>query len=310
MGAALCKLCGCCQRNRNTVGAIPETHLKVLLLGLMASGKTELGHHLTRQQRTSHEATNGVQYFQMQLPERHLSITEVGGNPEMQKIWHHYFLTTMGIIYCFDMSASYEELQSSFDCFRRTLMHPYVRGKPVLLVATKADLADEGVQLYDIENTFQIEALAKYYFSSARMCYVGKNIELDSMWDGIAWLIKYLIDNMDLLQVRLKTDANMKAWTDQVNQLVSEGRMKRGRYRQFQYHLKNTARRKLWYRSFGHFRAKRIRPHTAPATITTTTFSQHTTAEESVKAAACDENSKDVPNLNTHALDNGKLTEM
>ncbi|XP_036320144.1 probable ADP-ribosylation factor At2g15310 [Rhagoletis pomonella] len=309
MGSALRKICGCCQRRkRNSVGAVPEKHLKVLLLGLMGSGKSELGHLLSRQQRQDYEPTNGVQYFRMHLPDRHLSLTEVGGNVEMQKIWHHYFLTTMGLIYCFDMSASFEELQKSFDCFRNTLMHPYVRGKPVLLVGTKADLADEGVQLYDIENAFLLEALAKYYHSSAHVCYVGKSIELTSVWDGVAWLIKYLIDNMDRLQARIKIDANTKAWQDKVNQLVSEGRIKRSRYRHFQYHFKNTARRKVWYRSFGHFRTKRIRPHTAPATINAATFGLCPIVKVPTAIERPEEKFTDVPNPSARALAVGKVS--
>lgn len=195
---------------RNSIGTLPDRRIKVLLLGVMASGKTELGYILSRQQRENFEPTNGVQFYRIELPERYVSITEVGGNTEIQKIWHHYFLTTMGIIYCFDMSTSYEKLRDSFDCLRRTLMHPYVRGKPVLLVATKADLADEGIQLFDIENTFQLEALAKYYLSSAHVCYVGKNICMDNLWNGFGWFVKYIIDNMDQLQMRLKTDANLE----------------------------------------------------------------------------------------------------
>ncbi|XP_028896454.1 ADP-ribosylation factor-like protein 13B [Zeugodacus cucurbitae] len=297
MGASCFKFCNCCQRNRNTVGTLPEKHVKLLLLGSMASGKTEVGHLLSRQHRQSYEPTNGVQYFRMEFLERQVSVTEVGGSTEMQKIWHHYFLTTMGIIYCFDMSATYEELRNFFDCFQRILMHPHVRGKPVLLLATKADLADEGVQLYDIENTFQLEALAKYYLSSARVCYMGKNIELNSMWDGVAWLVKHITDNMDLLQARLRADANMKIWQEQLNRLMSEGRIKRGRYRQFQYHLKNTARRKIWYRSFAHFRAKRIRPHTAPATINPAVFNQLTITEELAAKSLEEVETSDVPNL-------------
>ncbi|XP_014085915.2 uncharacterized protein [Bactrocera oleae] len=297
MGASFFKLCDCCQRNRNTVGTLPERHIKLLLIGPMASGKTEVGHVLSRQHRQIYEPTNGVQYFRMEFPERQVSITEVGGSTEMQKIWHHYFLTTMGIIYCFDMSATYEELRNSFDCFQRTLMHPHVRGKPFLLLATKADLADEGVQLYDIENTFQLEALAKYYLSSAHVCYIGKNMELNSIWDGVAWLVKHIIDNMDSLQARLRADANMKIWQEQLNRLITEGRIKQGRYRQFQYHLKNTARRKLWYRSFAPFRTKRIRPHTAPATINAAAFSQLSKIEELATKSLEKDETSDVPNL-------------
>ncbi|XP_004524123.1 ADP-ribosylation factor-like protein 13B [Ceratitis capitata] len=311
MGAVLHKLCSCCRKKRNSIGTLPDRRIKVLLLGVMASGKTELGYILSRQQRENFEPTNGVQFYRIELPERYVSITEVGGNTEIQKIWHHYFLTTMGIIYCFDMSTSYEKLRDSFDCLRRALMHPYVRGKPVLLVATKADLADEGIQLFDIENTFQLEALAKYYLSSAHVCYVGKNICMDNLWNGFGWFVKYIIDNMDQLQMRLKTDANLEAWQDQIKKLVSEGRMKRGRYRQFQYHLKNTSRRKLWYRSFGHFRTKRIRPHTAPATINAAAFGTNTstTEPENSPSEACVTVASKVPNLSANSLEVGKVSQ-
>ncbi|XP_067635836.1 ADP-ribosylation factor 5 [Eurosta solidaginis] len=311
MGAGVCRFCCCCHRKRNTVGALPEKNLKVLMLGLASSGKTELGHLLSQQQRRDYEPTNGTQYFRMQLPNQYLAITEVGGNSEMQKIWHHYFLATMGLIYCFDMSSSYEELKKSFDTFQRTLMHPYMRGKPALLVATKADLADEGVQLYDIENTFQLEELSKYYHSSVHVCYVGKGIEIENMWDGMAWLIKYLIDEADLIEKRLRNDANMKAWQDHMNKLVSEGRIKQSRYRQLQYNFRNTARRKLWYRSFGHFRAKRVRPHTAPATINTSAFRELSIADDPTNEKQREEEFSQVPNLETKAVEGGEtVTEV
>ncbi|XP_018804827.1 PREDICTED: uncharacterized protein LOC108978821 [Bactrocera latifrons] len=115
------------------------------------------------------------------------------------------------------------------------------------------------------------------------------------MWGGVAWLVKHIIDNMDSLQARLKADSNMKIWQEHLNRLITEGRIKQGRYRQFQYHLKNTARRKLWYRSFTPFRTKRIRPHTAPATINGASFSQLSKMEELATKSLDKGEESDVP---------------
>lgn len=66
--------------------------MSVLLLGLESSGKTEIGHLIIRKPRENFEATNGVQSYTLNNHDFLINITEVGGNKEMQKLWHHYFI--------------------------------------------------------------------------------------------------------------------------------------------------------------------------------------------------------------------------
>lgn len=76
----------------------------------------------------------------------------------------------MAVIYCFDMSSKYDDLKKSFKLLHAVLKNPNIMAKPILLVATKADLADESIQLYDIENAFHIQNMAVSYGSSIKLC--------------------------------------------------------------------------------------------------------------------------------------------
>lgn len=96
------------------------------------------------------------------------------------------------------------------------LSHRYLKGKPVLMVATKADrlLIDDSLQLYDIENTFQIERLARKYNCAIKLCY-SQLFETNTMnnsglLNGFKWLIHYILVNYDDLQIRLQYDRNFQ----------------------------------------------------------------------------------------------------
>ncbi|KAI8124370.1 ADP-ribosylation factor 6 [Lucilia cuprina] len=80
-----------------------DKKLKFLLLGLSGSGKTEIAHYMSKAQRLDYDSTNGVHNYNFKLMDAMCSLTEVGGSDDMQRIWHHYYVGTMGIIYCFDM---------------------------------------------------------------------------------------------------------------------------------------------------------------------------------------------------------------
>lgn len=75
-----------------SVGIVPDKKLKFLILGLRGSGKTEIAHYLTKTQRLDYDSTNGVHNYTFKLMETMCSLTEIGGNDDMQRIWHHYYV--------------------------------------------------------------------------------------------------------------------------------------------------------------------------------------------------------------------------
>lgn len=113
---------------------------------------------------------------------------------------------------------TYESMLNSMKKLQEILEHPFIRGKPVLVVATKADLLliDDSLQLYDIENTFQMEMLARRYGSHIKLCYSHTIMnQMDDgnqsgLLNGFKWLLHYVMVNYDDLNVRLKYDHNIQ----------------------------------------------------------------------------------------------------
>lgn len=200
--ASCCASCCCCERTPQP----PATaRFKLLLLGVAGSGKTQLGHLLSGEERDANDmgATNGVRCYRVMHPESSLLLTEVGGSTDMQRIWQHYFATCHALVYCFDLSASYEQLLASFELLRRCLQHATLRGKPVLLVATRHS---DAVQLYDVENAFDLEQLSRSSGCPLHICHMaGEELQL-----GVAWLRRQLQEQAPALDQRIKYDVNMQ----------------------------------------------------------------------------------------------------
>ena len=60
-------------------------------MGAAGSGKTEVGHLIINKLRDNFDSTNGVETYSFKTQKLSVNLTEIGGNSEMQKIWHHYY---------------------------------------------------------------------------------------------------------------------------------------------------------------------------------------------------------------------------
>ena len=80
-----------------SVGIVPDKKLKLLLLGISGSGKTEIAHYLSKTQRLDYDPTNGVHNYSFKLSNALCSLTEIGGSDDMQRIWHHYYVGVSSI---------------------------------------------------------------------------------------------------------------------------------------------------------------------------------------------------------------------
>ncbi|XP_055857948.1 uncharacterized protein LOC129920589 [Episyrphus balteatus] len=204
-----CFYCCCtCWKKRNTFD-LERRELNILLLGMKSVGKTEVGYILAGKKRTIYETTNGVQCYKTRLPKCSLAITEVGGNRQSEKLWHHYYSRTMGLIYCYDMSIDDQQLQTSFQLLNKIVSHQFMRGKVMLLVGTKSDLVNDTIQLYDIENRFALENLANKYFMKIKTIHFNPN-KLESLWNGIEWLANNININYSNLKNRIENDNDIE----------------------------------------------------------------------------------------------------
>ncbi|XP_055922445.1 ADP-ribosylation factor 6 [Eupeodes corollae] len=202
-----CYCCVCWKKRYNFDSESRD--LKILLLGLENVGKTEIGYILAGKKRTHYHTTNGVQCFKTQLAKCSLSITEVGGNRQNQKLWHNYYCRTMGLIFCYDMSIDIQKLQATFQMFNKIASHQFMRGKVILLIGTKSDLANDTIQLYDVENAFALEKLANQYLINIKSIHFNPQ-ELGNLWNGIEWLANNVIINYKNLKYRIENDSKIE----------------------------------------------------------------------------------------------------
>ncbi|XP_030382383.1 uncharacterized protein LOC115629919 [Scaptodrosophila lebanonensis] len=211
------------------------THYKALLLGSSGSGKTELGHLLSGRPRDvdDQEQTNGVRCYRCRRrapQDVELALTEVGGNADMQRLWPHYYASTHALIYCFNLAAGYAELQASFELLQRCLRHEALRGKAVLLVATRLS---EGVQLYDVEHAFGLEALARSCGCPLHLCHLAEIADATDVWRGMDWLQRQLLQQSTTLLQRIKYDVNMQSWQQRSRAILSSGKLAQVRRQRF-----------------------------------------------------------------------------
>ncbi|XP_017064912.1 ADP-ribosylation factor-like protein 3 [Drosophila eugracilis] len=261
-----CCCCCCCYSqslsNCCRISSPPLEEFQVLILGPLASGKTELGHRLSRVPRPidDQEATNGVRCYHVTSvdpPAHHLQLTEVGGNPEMQRLWKHYYASSHALIYCFDLSSDPVELQTTFDllfdCLQGT---PQLAGKPVLLVASRHR---DGVQLYDVEYAFGLEELAKSCGCPLLICHMD---EPDDLQRGIRWLCHQLMARKTQLDQRIRYDVNMQVWQRRKRLHLTSGKLAQVHRHRFRRHT-----RKILPAIQGFGGLTMMRPSTAPPKI-------------------------------------------
>ncbi|XP_068157068.1 ADP-ribosylation factor-like protein 6 [Drosophila tropicalis] len=249
----------------NTLSAQPK-QFKVLILGQAQSGKTQLGHLLSGSKRQAQdtEPTNGVRCYRMEMPAIgqaphpvNLSLTEIGGNEEMQRIWPHYYASAHGLIFCFDLSLDIDDLQLTFDRLAKCLQGTALSGKPVLLVARQER---DGVQLYDIEHTFHLEHLAKSCNCPLHICHMDNE---QDRWRGIIWLQRQLLSQASSLEQRIKYDMNMESWQRRKRSILSSGKLA-----QVHRHRFRRQHRRLWpIPTVDSNHQQHYRPGTAPASV-------------------------------------------
>jgi len=204
-----CCSCPCCKET--PPAAATSSQFKVVILGATGSGKTQLALQITGKRRDADDLgpTNGVRCYRLEAKADSeaklatLLLTEVGGSMDMQRIWPYYYVTCNALIYCFDLSASNEKLQTNFDLLQRCLQHDTMRGKPVLLVATRHR---DGVQLYDVEHAFGLEELARATGCPLHICHTTH----EDLWQGVAWLQRQLQQLAPVLARRIKYDVNLQ----------------------------------------------------------------------------------------------------
>jgi ADP-ribosylation factor-like protein 13B len=195
-------------------------------LGLNNSGKTKIGTVLCKlpPEFEEYAPTQGSRFFEMKNHKKHcVKITELGGSPDMRKIWKYYYLETFGVIYVIDASADAETMAESRMVFSELIANEYIAGKPMLVLANKSDIygaADSiGWSIFrnfkrtnsytqlslfiDICEYFAIEHFANMHRTPIMLQETGNHLADDGLENGFSWLIQTIENNSKSLRNRV-----------------------------------------------------------------------------------------------------------
>ncbi|GJD07020.1 ADP-ribosylation factor-like protein 2 [Galdieria sulphuraria] len=132
-----------------------ERELRILLLGLDASGKTTVAKRLLRQDVTDVGPTFGFDIHTVEYQDYKIHIWDIGGQESLRSYWKNYFESTDGIIWVVDIADS-TRLSDCIVELHKTLQDERLVGAPLLLLANKLDRNPEIVKEKLVE-AFKLE---------------------------------------------------------------------------------------------------------------------------------------------------------
>lgn len=182
-------------------------------LGLNNAGKTTLLSALGGNVDVNCMPTVGFTPTQFSTDDYDICIFDLGGAANFRGIWVHYFHDCYGLLYVIDSAADEENLRESLDVFKETVKHPYMQGKPVLVLDNKKDLPHSRVHVEDEgapapSPLIPEEELASVLapgtpFREVATCGIRQDDVLDA---GVEWLLAAVSEHYEELSSRVAED--------------------------------------------------------------------------------------------------------
>lgn len=177
--------------------------IMILMVGLDNAGKTCTAKSIVGESLESVAPTVGFSKVDHKYKGYHVTIYDLGGSKSFRGIWPKYYHEVHGFIFVVD-SADSARIAECSSVLRAMLDHHQVRGKPILLLANKADveMAQDEVE---VVSQLDIESLVNSAQCPTRVeaSVATKN---QGLREGYKWLVKSIIANYLDLGERVDRD--------------------------------------------------------------------------------------------------------
>lgn len=164
----------------------------VVILGLDNAGKTTLLEKTKRMYISNYtgmpldkiRSTVGLNVARIEIASVRMILWDLGGQEDLQNLWDKYYSECHGVIYVVD-SCDSENLAISSETFRKVILHPDLKGAPLLILANKQDRSD-ALPLTEVEGAFNtgVESIGD------RDCKIQRVSALkgEGVMEGMEWL--------------------------------------------------------------------------------------------------------------------------
>lgn len=162
--------------------------MRVLMLGLDASGKTTVLYKLKIDQPVSAIPTVGFNVETVTFKNVKFGIWDVGGQDKIRPLWRHYFTGTQGLIFVVD-SSDRDRIDEARQELHRIAMDRVMSDVPILIFANKQDMPNA------MKST-EVESRLDLYNGPLRTrnWYVQPSTAVtgDGIYEGLSWLMKFV----------------------------------------------------------------------------------------------------------------------
>ncbi|KAI9207586.1 CPS1 protein [Polychytrium aggregatum] len=157
--------------------------LRILMLGLDASGKTTILYKLKLGQSVTTIPTVGFNVESVTYKNVKFNVWDVGGQDKIRPLWRHYYNGTQGLIFVVD-SADRDRIDEARVELFRIITDPEMEGVTLLVLANKQDLpgAMNPEELTEKLKLRTLDSNVVWYVHPT--CAVTGN----GLYDGLLWL--------------------------------------------------------------------------------------------------------------------------
>jgi ADP-ribosylation factor-like protein 13B len=167
-------------------------NVTLAMLGLDNAGKTALLAAMGGEHDENTTPTVGFDPKAFQTDTHSIKIFDLGGGGNFRGIWHHYFHDCHGFFFVIDASDA-SKFEEAAVCLKDIVSHPYMNGKPIVIVVNKVDLLkDVDAQVSSVLKSINVtpESLSAK-FTVIKTCAIrsddsANDQEIES---GIEWMI-------------------------------------------------------------------------------------------------------------------------
>ena len=135
--------------------------------------------------------TVGMNIGKVDMEGIRMNFWDLGGQEELQSLWHKYYAESHAIIYVID-AHDRDRIEESKDVFDKMIMSEHLEGVPLLILANKQDLP-ECMGVREVKPVFNQSA----HLIGQRDCLVTPVCALtgDGVDEGIRWLVQCIKRN-------------------------------------------------------------------------------------------------------------------
>ncbi|XP_050209969.1 ADP-ribosylation factor 1 isoform X2 [Mercurialis annua] len=161
---------------------MPQSRVRILMLGLDDSGKTTILYKLKLGEIVTTHPTIGFNVEALEYKNICFSLWDVGGQQKIRPLWRHYFEKVEGLIFVVDTNDR-ERISEARNELHRILGDGELKDTTLLVFANKQD-SPNAMRIDEVADKLGLHALReRSWFIQSCSAMLGKGL-----YEGLDWL--------------------------------------------------------------------------------------------------------------------------